>query len=238
MKRFLVALLLFSCEGARELGPKPTEIVLASAKKDQEKAGVYVDPYTDSTQLKIEKKTLARACDELQKKLSVLDTSKLPGLDNAAKDAIAAVAASFPGTCANSDLNLDRDLKIYSAIAKDAYYLGNDMRMRSTDGIDKITGKVNPIADKFTKPFEETADLYGYIGDHCWAQIEAYLKFAPLADRDKTADAVFLLIPRLSPDYGEQLKSKKLRDVMSAETNDTLRKKIRTEIYGELAPTE
>lgn len=239
MRRLALVLLLCSCEGVGELGPKPTEIVLANANKDKGgAAAAYVDPYADSMQLSIEKKNLARACDELAKKLSVLDATKLPGIDKADKDAIAAVNAAFPGSCASSSPNLDGDIKLFSEIAKDAFYLGNDMRMRATDGIDKVTGKVNPIADKYTKPFEAAADLYGDIGNHAFAQIKAYFMYAPLEDRNKTADAVFLLIPRVSPDFGDEIKNKQLLQIMSAEGNDELRKKIRAEIYGELPPPQ
>jgi hypothetical protein len=236
MRSLVIVLLLCGCEGVGELGLKPTEIVMANANKDKAAAAAYVDPYTDSMQLNVEKKNLARSCGELQKKLSVLDTSALPGLDKTATEAITAVNAALLTACASNSINLDGDLKIFSEIAKDAFYLGNDMRMRATDGIDKVTGKVNPKADKFTAAFEAAADLYGDIGNHSFAQIKAYFMYAPLADRNKTADAVFFLIPRLSPDYGDELKSKQLLQIMSAEGDEALRKKIRDEIYGELPP--
>ena len=237
MRRLALVFLFAGCEGVGELGPKPTEIVLANANKDKAgAAAAYVDPYTDSMQLNIEKKNLTRACEELQKKLSVLDASKLPGLDNAGKDAITAVNAALPTACAANTVNLEGDLKLFSEIAKDAFFLGNDMRMRATDGIDKVTGKVNPIADKYTKSFEAAADLYGAIGNHSFSQIKAYFMYAPLEDRNKTADAVFLLIPRLSPDFGDEIKNKQLLQIMSAEGNEALRKKIRAEIYGEIPP--
>ena len=236
MKRLALVLLL-GCKGVGDLGPTPTEIVLANANKEKgTAAAAYVDPYTDSMQLNIEKKNLTRSCEELQKKLSVLDTSKLPGLDTACKDAITAVNATFPAACASNSVNLDADIKAFSEIARNAFFLGNDLRMRATDGIDKVTGKVNPIADKFTVPFESAADLYGAIGNHAFSQIKAYFMYAPLSDRLKTADAVFLLIPRLSPDFGDEIKNKQLLQIMSAEGNDELRKKIRAEIYGELPP--
>lgn len=237
MKRLFLILLLAGCENGGTVGLKPTDRLLADAKANQQGGAEapYSDPYADGTQLAIEKKNLARTCAEVQKKLTVLESVKLP-YTKEEKDAISTVATLMPTACASASPNLDGDLKTFSDISKKAYYLAYEHRLRALEGVDMITGTVNPKVDKNSKAFENSADIYTLVGDHATTQMQAYLMFSPLEQRGKALQAMVDTINQQylnAPDFANQaFKIKFLGKAMTAESNDELRKKIRIEIYG------
>jgi hypothetical protein len=238
MRHRLILILPWLALACGDLGPTPSEKVLASSKKEEEKP--YSDPYADGKRLADERKKLGPACDEAKKKAAEQEPQSA-GLSFPAKltkedkAAMAAVVAALDTACAAAaGEDPTPILAAFGDVSKKALDLAGDYRGRSLKGIDLYKGTVDPAKEKDEKIFTGLADSYEAIGQAALDHLSAYLMYAPLPQRQLAADAMIALRGDLPPDFAETVKNKRLAGAMTEEGDEALRKKLRTEVYGAL----
>jgi hypothetical protein len=229
--RILLGLLLLTTS-CGDLGPTPSEKVLASQKKEEGEAP-YTDPYADGKKLAEEKGRLKPLCDEAQTKLASLDLKGVK-LTKEEQAAVAAGTAAMTTACQSAEAELQVLLPAFSDAAKKLLNLASEHRGKSLKGIDLYRGKVDPAKEKEEKIFTTSANTFEQAGDLAIDYMQAYLMYAPLAQRKQAAPAIFELQDRLPPDYAEQMQGKRLGKAMTAEGDPELRKLLRSEVYGVL----
>lgn len=226
---FALLLLTASCG---DLGPTPTEKVLASQKKEEPPAA-YSDPYSDGKKLEEQRQALRPSCDDAKQKLSSLDQKGLK-LTKEDKEAISAASSSLTTACAADSADLPTVLKNFSDASARLLTLAGDYRGRAMKGVDLYRGTVDASKAKEEKLYTQHADTFELGGKVAIDYLMAYLMFAPLEQRKQTATAVIELGNKLPPDYEEDLTKKKLGKAMTAEGDEALRKLLRAEVYGVL----
>lgn len=225
--RLTPGFLLVFALGCGDLGPTPTEKVLASQK--QEEILPYSDPYADGNRLAQEREALSGACEEARKKWP----PSTPKRNSKKKDKedIAALNESLAAACSKDTSDLQAFFEGFGDVAVKALNMANEFRGKSIS-VDLFTGKGDPVKAKNEAFMTAYADTFEAVGRMALDQVLAYLYYAPLPQRKLATDAAIGFYPRLPPDYEEEFIKQRLGKAWSMEGDETLKKTLCDQIYG------